>query len=288
MWTANEKTDAADVAAAFESLGGGGLDPSGWALGCEFAFWQRSVGSDSLGLLRWASIKPDNLLKGLQSGFKGVDDEDALHLRDNGDADWAITQMTYDMRIDHSGVDRAGTRMEDARKKLACHLGFLRDKLLEDLRHGDKLFIYRTHDHELEVAFLVQLTEAMRTYGKNTLCYVRHSDLSNRAFTAKRLSDGLIIGYIDHFAISPPNFTFPNFMWNPDGWEAVCRAALALHRPSVEDRDPLCAWDILTRGQNASASGATVVQSEPPALPFGRWRGLRHIFGGKRQNRHPE
>jgi hypothetical protein len=270
MEIANEKTDAAGVAAAFESLGGGGLDPSGWALGCEFAFWQRSVGSDPLGLLRWASIRPDNLLKGLQSGFKGVDDEDALCLRDNGDFDWAMTQTTYDMRIDHSGVDRAVVRLEDARRKLAAHLGFLRDKLLQDLRRGDKLFVYRTHDHELEMAFLVELTAAMRTYGDSTLCYVCHGDQTNRAFTARRVSDGLIIGYIDHFAISPPKFTFPNFMWNPNGWEAVCRAALTLHRPSVEDRGFVSAWDFLARGHSASAPSATAVKSEPPASPAGR------------------
>src|SRR5271157_2790486 len=95
-----------ELAALFESLGGGSLNANGWAFGCEFGFWQRSLGVEPLGLLRWASIAPNDLLRGLDSGFAGVDDIADIEAREHTGSDWGITQRKYGMYLDHSGMNR--------------------------------------------------------------------------------------------------------------------------------------------------------------------------------------
>ncbi len=55
------------LAMGFESLGGRG--PGG---GCEFGLFQRACGAEPLGLLRWASVGPDQLIACLDSRFDGI------------------------------------------------------------------------------------------------------------------------------------------------------------------------------------------------------------------------
>jgi hypothetical protein len=210
-----------DVAMRFESLGGGGLTANGWAFGCEFGYWQRSLRLEPLGLLRWASIRPENLKRGLEAGFLGVDDPKALELREHTAADWGAVQTTYGMHLDHTNMDRAEVTQKDAIERVTKGLGFLRHKLLSDLKEGEKLFVYRTFDHTLDDEMQMALANAVRSHGESTLLYVQIETEDHPAFTAVRKSSNLIVGYIDHFA--PRNGRLD---YNPEGWEAVCRAAL--------------------------------------------------------------
>jgi len=210
-----------DVAMRFESLGGGGLNENGWAFGCEFGYWQRSLRLEPLGLLRWASIGPQNLRRGLETGFLGVEDPKALRLREHTGRDWGATQMTFGMQLDHTNMDRAEVSQENATERVAKGLGFLRLKLLADLAEGEKLFVYRTFDHTLDDEMQVALANAVHRYGKSTLLYVQVETQDHPAFSAVRKDPNLIVGYIDHFAPREGRLDY-----NAVGWEAVCRAAL--------------------------------------------------------------
>lgn len=219
-----EKTEqftSAQVAARFESLGGGGLDESAWALGCEFGFWQRFHGLEPLSLLRWVSIGLNNLLHAMRSRFVGVDDPEALVVFDVGDFDWSTRQTTYGMLSDHTHISRSEMPREKAQRRMAITMGFLARKLIADLESGDKLFIYRTFDYTPPMAAILDLAAAVRSYGPSTLCFVCRADADNPAFTARRISDTLIIGYIDRFGADTRR-PVDNF----EGWEATCRAIL--------------------------------------------------------------
>ena len=219
---------AQTIAERFESLGGGSLNLNGWAFGCEFGYWQRSLGLEPLGLLRWASISPDNLLRGLEAGFSGVEDESAVELRVHTAADWGYTQTTYGMYMDHSGMPLDKVAPDQAKRTLAKSMGFLRDKLIQDLTLGEKLFVYRTYDHILDHGAQVALADAISRFGKGVLCYVQHAVDGHQPFTAVRKAPNLIVGYIDHFAPREDRLDY-----NSIGWEAVCRAALDVWRREV-------------------------------------------------------
>lgn len=209
----------AEVAARFESLGGGGLNANGWVFGCEFGFFQRHHGVDPLGLLRWTSIAPVDLLRGLLCRFKGVEDEAAIEMREHTDWDWGITQRTYRMYLDHSGMRRTEISRDEAARRIARSLGRLRERFIEDLAVGEKLFVYRTYDHTLPESALEALSSVLRRRGRGTLCYVQAADADHPAFTAERRNESLIVGRIDWFAPQKGEMNY-------SGWEAVCRAML--------------------------------------------------------------
>jgi hypothetical protein len=215
---------AAEVAMQFESLGGGSLNPNGWAFGCEFGFWQRSLGLEPLGLLRWASISAENLLLGLEAGFQGVDDENELEVREHTGDDWGATQITYGIHLDHSHLNRLSVTREAAKFQISRNLRFLRRKLIEDLKSAEKMFVFRTYDHDLEYGLQRALAMAISKYNESgILFYVQLAPRGSPVFSATRTSPNLIVGYIDHFA--PRN---GKLIYNPHGWEQVCRAALEL------------------------------------------------------------
>jgi hypothetical protein len=239
---------AQNVAARFESLGGGGLQPSGWAFGCEFGYWQRSLGLEPLGLLRWASIGPTDLLRGLQTGFAGIEDESALELREHGGTDWGYTQTTYGMYMDHSGIERDNVPPDQVKKNIAKSMRFLRDKLIEDLALADKLFVYRTYDHTLDEGMQVALANALGRYGNGVLFYVQRVVDGHPAFTTVRKTRNLVVGYIDYFAASAAGFD-AGLNYNPSGWEAVCRAALHVCSPDVPSQRAASAMEYLAQNQ---------------------------------------
>lgn len=214
------RMSAADVASKFESLGGGSLNANGWAFGCEFGFFQRHVGIEPMGLLRWASIAPADLQRALERNFVGVDDPAAIEAREHTDWDWGYIQTTYGLNVDHTNIRRTDVSSEDAAAKIAAHLGYLRRKLVDDMAAREKLFVYRTYDHTMSDAAVSALADAL---GGATLCYVRVARDGETPFMAERTGANLIVGTIDRFAPRDGLLEY-----NPDGWEAVCRSVLRL------------------------------------------------------------
>lgn len=213
----------ADVASQFESLGGGSMNANGWAFGCEFGFWQRAVGIEPIGLLRWASIDPANLQRGLAAQFEGISDPHAISMRNNPVPDWCVTQDTYRILYDHTGLSRERLSKDQAASRMAAILGRLAERLIEELTAADKMFTYHTYDHIMPDADVAALAAAVSRYGGATLFYVQTTPPDRPEFSAERKAANLIVGYIDRFA--PRNGRID---CNPIGWEAVCRAALAL------------------------------------------------------------
>jgi hypothetical protein len=212
---------AAQVASCFESLGGGSLNANGWAFGCEFGYFQRELGLEPLGLLRWASISSNNIKNALERGFAGVDDIGAINMRVHTAQDWGVTQTTYGMYMDHTNMIRAEVAEEEARKIISKQLNYLQQKFMEDVKIGEKLFVYRTYDHALKGDEKTHIADALSKWGKATLFYVQLAEKEQKPFTAIRRSPKLIIGYIDRFA--PAN---GQLNYNNQGWEWVCRAGL--------------------------------------------------------------
>ena len=209
-----------DLALRFESLGGGSVRGGG-GYGCEFGFFQRGCGADPIGLLRWSSIWPAHLIEALRTRFTGLLDPRRIGLaQQTGWPEWKIYGGAYQLQMDHSGLNPAKISHDDAHAIICRRFGFLVRKLIEDLEAGNKLFVYRIADGDLEPEQLSELAAAVNAYGNNTLLYVQKTP--DRAFSVERIHPGLMIGYIDRFAPGKDRIQF-----NPEGWEAVCRAALA-------------------------------------------------------------
>jgi len=188
-----------DLVLQFESLGGR-------MLGCEFGIFQRDCGAEPLGLLRWADMPYDGIVAVLESRFEGVGTEENTIL--------FLTAISGG-RGEYCTRDRRGFMFMrafiyedevpfDRMYASACRrLQFLARKLIEDLVEGNKIFVFRLTDRHLTEEEIARLHAAMRSYGDNTLLYVRYEDAEHPNGTVELAGPGLMIGYIDRFKVTP-------------------------------------------------------------------------------------
>jgi tetratricopeptide (TPR) repeat protein len=204
--------------ARFESLGGTGN-------GCEFGIIQRQLGSDRLGLLRWSRHDVAELIDGLDAEFEGVGQEDTTILRTVRVGLTHEEYVTRDKRYFMESHTFVSTKDIPADKMLAqtCRrLRFLRGKLLEDLRAGERIFVYKAQT-PLSDDSIVSLHEAVRRFGDNAVLCVMRADATHKRATLRTLGRGLYVGYVSHFM----NDDSGAAGLDVTAWQAICRESEA-------------------------------------------------------------
>jgi tetratricopeptide (TPR) repeat protein len=185
---------AENLFARFESLGG-------TATGCEFGMAQRKFGSEGVGLLRWTKSSIANLTAALETDFQGVGDEEHTVLSTAWFSATREEYVTSDKRFEMESHTFMNTSAAPADKMFAqtCRrLRFLRNKLIEDLKAAEKIFVFKVQDPESDEN-LRRLYAAMRRYGDVTLLCVLEADADNARGTIRVLEPGLLVGYIGYF-----------------------------------------------------------------------------------------
>jgi hypothetical protein len=120
----------------------------------------------------------------------------------------------------HTFVYRHEMAEDRFRAQTSRRLMYLRDKLLEDLRQGDKLFVYRVD--EITRTEALALHAAMRSYGDAHLLCVTQAVEDHVAGSMQVVQPGLMLGYLSRFA---RNVGLQDSEYGE--WLAVCRAAHA-------------------------------------------------------------
>jgi hypothetical protein len=195
--------EATVIAARFESLGGCGL-------GCEFGLFQRWLGVEPLGLLRWADIDMDGLALGLETGFSGVGDPDQTALETTGGMldEYVSVDRRFGIRL-HTYVPAGQVSPERMLAQTCRRLSFLRRKLLDDLHRAEKIFVYKQASRVLTDQELERLGRAIRLHGDNTLLYVRLQDEKRRFPSVTRPTPGVMVGYLDTMGVTPEGNPLP-------------------------------------------------------------------------------
>jgi hypothetical protein len=101
---------------------------------------------------------------------------------------------------------------------MARSLGRLRDRLLEDIQVGEKIFVYRTIDHVLSISALEDFGAVFASIGSGTFLYVKKG---TSPFIVEQISKNVLVAQIDEFATDRPQLR-PNV----EGWHRVCRNVL--------------------------------------------------------------
>lgn len=209
-----EGDDLYELMMGFESLGSG----------CEFGDVQRRFGAEPLGLLRWAAVSPGDLAAAIRTGFAGIGSPDAkeLTVRDTGERE---VYWLHDRRLGiemHTFVAADLASPEQMLAECCRRLERLRRKLLDDLRSGEKMFVYKLDERNVTDEEVAALHRAMRGHGNAALLCVRRSGDAHPPGSLETPSPGLVIGYLERFAEPRPDgrLDVP-----AEAWVALCRNA---------------------------------------------------------------
>jgi hypothetical protein len=185
---------------------------------CELGLVQRKYGAEPLSLLRWTSVHPFALVKLLKTQFEGVGDPDQMTMNE---APWGEIFLSY---------NRFGMNFHTFRNKISenreiwfaqecSRLAFLRDKLLEDISEGDKIFVYKMQAG-LSDDVLGHMRDIAEQAGVKKLLFVLPQSDQRKAGEVLPREKGCAIGYISELGPS-------DGVWNiPFGeWVQVCQGA---------------------------------------------------------------
>jgi tetratricopeptide (TPR) repeat protein len=218
---ADPAADRREIVLNFESLGGGGH-------GCEFGIFQRHMGAEPLGLLRWTDIYQAELATILETAFDGVGDPEFTEIfvppgRDRSeywtrDRRYHMAMRSFTL-VDDVPLDRF-TRQVGARFK------FLRRKLIDDMTQSSKIFVYKNMKKTLTDAELMRIFDALQKYGQNVLLYIQLSDEQNPPGSVRYDRHRLMRGYVSHFSHSADR---DEYLGGADEeFLTICRNALRL------------------------------------------------------------
>jgi len=230
MAEADESAPAADAAAEPAALGSIMLDfesLGGTWLGCEFGLVQRAAGVEPLGLLRWTEMTYEALVDLLEADLAGIGEPENTELLIPDAAtggEYATRDRRFFMRM-HTFVDVRDMPSERMFKQVCRRLKYLRDKLIEDLRTGAKVFVFKQSTRNLSVAEFERVHDGLCRLGRNTLFYVRTADAAHPNGTVVQHRPGLLVGYIERFAQGPQQ---EHNGAQTQSWNALCLAAHAM------------------------------------------------------------
>ena len=181
------------LAMQFQSLG----------VNCEFGLVQRKMGAEPSSLLRFAFIDLEALRFGITNGFSGIDEPEDLEFAVHKDSKELMGRhrvygLDYHTERYDGDVDVVLFKNKDLRR-----LRFLADRLIEDLRDAEKIFVIQRAFQPISFREIMGLLGAMRDHNKDaSLLWVTRNDTGDPAITGhvERLGPGFYRGYIDRLA----------------------------------------------------------------------------------------
>lgn len=202
---------------------------------CEFGLVQRRCDAEPLGLFRFSSTFIRNLVHGLGVGFEGIGAPDDLEPRLEGQGDqkeYMISDHRYGL-LYHTFVLEGQRSLWLLKEQESTRLRFLHRKFMEELRIGEKIFVYKQNMHvseeEVRALFL-----SLNLYGANMLLWVVEATSASQVGSVELLEDGLLRGYVDRFAPAENAHDL-----SLTAWLRVCLNAyqfLRLQQPTNETR----------------------------------------------------
>ena len=158
---------------------------------CDMGLFQRALGVEPLGLLRFAGAEQGVAIKGLDTRFADIGQH--LLATVSAENEWMISDR-FGLQF-HSGhfadaIDECGVIAAERKK-----IGFLKRKFLEDIEEGQKIFVFADR-FGLPVEGAMALHLALCRHGNHRLLWVRHGRPWHRGMVEEVLP-GLLLGHFE-------------------------------------------------------------------------------------------
>ncbi len=207
--------DLPALAQCFESLGHD----------CEFGLAQRQMGTEQLGLLRFAGVSPHALLQGLDAGFEGIDAPENISVfaHDAGpDAELMLRDARYGMVL-HTHRTAQAISPDALAVRMPAHLSLLRRKLIEDLEEGRKICVFN-HPAVRTLRQAMPIANLLRSYGGCPLLFVVE-DGGRAPGTVARVADDVFQGWVGELGRERAGMRL-----DLHAWASLCANAYVLAR----------------------------------------------------------
>jgi hypothetical protein len=216
--------DLSELFEPFESLGNN----------CEFGMVQRFSGFDPPGLFRNVGyMTPQIIVDAINTGFADMFDEGRYEFTQPFMwPDWRLGCQVHGFGF-HTGIPASLELNSDAwRRKTSESIRmfrFLKAKLLEELREGEKIFVFR-FDHDVGMELVERLHAAIRAHGPGWLLYVKQDPSQPFGWTQLH-AERLIVAAIGKLMNELPQVI------DMEAWRAIAQTSRAIVAASREQHD---------------------------------------------------
>jgi tetratricopeptide (TPR) repeat protein len=184
---------------------------------CEFGLFQREVGAEPLGLLRFAGTPPEHLISALECRLEGVGTKEHTVLLERGN-EYVASDTRFGMTM-HTHINPATAEFNATYEMILKKLNYLKRQFLEDLEDGEKIFVYKDRWDRM-VPRLRQFRRALSMYGPCKVLIVRLASGGWASGDIEVVDDLTIFGYIDRHGHDGVRWNVP-----VEGWLSLCRKA---------------------------------------------------------------
>lgn len=183
---------------------------------CEFGLVQRRVGTERLGLLRYAGVGDIGVLSNaIENRFCELEWPNAVIIGPHGN-EWMAHVPSLRVAL-HTGRSIESISRDRIAADETTKLTFMAQKFLDDCEEADKVFVYRVHRDERGgpngIRGIDRLYEVMSQHGPIKLLWVNEADDDHPHRTVEHVRDGLFRGWIDHLAPHSNAFDFRPRSW---------------------------------------------------------------------------
>ncbi|CAE1144415.1 hypothetical protein ACWA06_04370 [Serratia rhizosphaerae] len=174
---------------------------------CEFGFYLRSKGIENGSLFRWSLIKDhQDLLNLISSNFEGFYQLNNLQptwrnmLVDKANGVIFHTEL-YSQEINgHWEFEENDEKRKEIYLAEKEKIDYLVKKFKNSLKEGNRIFVIKKNNNEIDMSVIERLSAALEQYGKAKILVVFQSNESDKLGKIEYVNDNILISYIDRFA----------------------------------------------------------------------------------------